>query len=174
MSATTQTIEARGGYLHAEVDPDSLIRLHKEELDTLFEALDPIAEGQLRGALAGKLLAVVGLDTLPEPVRGVLHLVANSAVSPWKGKYFEGDSGSNLWMGLELGRRFGHFKVSHAPSMQGRGELLLFNYDVPENPAPLRAIRGEARALGPGLYLARMNYLSGSGHSTLLYFTLES
>lgn len=172
MSATAQTLEKN--YLHTEIDPDSLIQLHQDELDTLFEALEPASADQLCGALEGKLLAVAGLDVLPEPLRGILHLVANSAVSPWKGKYFEAGRGANLWLGLDGGRHYGHFKTVLAPSMRGEGDVLQFNYDVMENPGLLRKIRGEARVLGPGLYLARMNYLTGSGHTTLLYFTLES
>ena len=48
------------------------------------------------------------------------------------------------------------------------------DYDVSENPLPVRAILGELRSLGPGLFLGRMHYRAGSARSCVLYFTLEA
>ena len=43
----------------------------------------------------------------------------------------------------------------------------------PENPALLRAIRGEVRVLDSRSFLARMNWQTATGFATVLYFTLR-
>jgi hypothetical protein len=73
-----------------------------------------------------------------------------------------------------LRRSFGHFRVAPGPALDGSGSCVRLDYDVPENPLPMRGILGEVRALGPGLFLGRMLYRAGSARTCLLYFTLEA
>ena len=85
-----------------------------------------------------------------------------------------GERGTNLWGIGPFRRSFAEFRVETAAALDGSGPCLRLDYDVPENPLPLRGILGELRALGPGLFLGRMHYRAGSGGACLLYFTLEA
>lgn len=155
-----------------------LFRYRQQELDELFASLGNINSsnnsGDLpQGVFRGRLFGIRGISALPRPLFRLLYRVLASFINPWKGKSFSGNEGANIWLSASGAVSFGHYHVA-----QGEGEdgqpLLTLNYQHPRNPALLRPIRGEARPLGNGVWLARMRWQGRHGLSTLLYFTLEN
>lgn len=174
MAATTLELQhaARGHSLDA-IDPNSLTRLTIRELDEMFAELDPAALGELQGHKRGRVMAVSGFDWVPGIARSTVLRFVNE-LPIWRGKNFEGEFGTNVWLlgGGQL--QFARYLVREAPALDGRGPVIRLDYDVAANPRPLRRIVGELRHLGPGLFLARMQYLWGDRVVKILYFTLES
>ncbi|MCW5829348.1 MAG: hypothetical protein KIT79_08535 [Deltaproteobacteria bacterium] len=152
-------------------DISSLAGLSLSELARIFAQLPSGSAGDLSGTYTGKVLATPGLDSLPETLRSALLSIVNSPVSPWRGKRFGDGTGSNVWLGGST--EFASFRIAQAEALDGTGPVIQFDYDVDGNPAPVRKILGEARPLGEGRYLARMNYRFDSGPVLILYFTLE-
>lgn len=173
MTATaTLQQHVRPSSLHA-VDARSLARMSMAELDALFGDLDVARLAELQGRKRGRVLAVSGLDWVPGVARGALFGLINE-LPIWRGKSFEGEFGANAWLLPGHHLQFARFLVREAPSVDGEGTVIRLDYDVAANPALLRRILGELRHLGPGLFLARMQYLWGDRVVKVLYFTLES
>ena len=150
---------------------ETLLDHDQGELADLFETL-PLPERTPEGAWHGTLMAITGLERLPRALRSGLARVLDTPVNPWRGKTFDGDQGSNLWL-PGLARRFAHYRVERRDSPVDGRPVLWLDYDQPDNPAPVRGIRGEARRLRTGLLLCRMNWQGRNGElHTLLYFTL--
>jgi hypothetical protein len=142
-----------------------IYRYSQRELDDLFATLPALDLQQLNGVYRGRLLAIAGLGILPRSLRAVLYRLLETIINPWRGKKFAAGKGSNIWF-LPSGKLgWGHYRVE--------AENQILNYDVSENPALLRPIRGEACQLNNDVALARMNYLTKSGCFRVLYFTLE-
>jgi hypothetical protein len=155
------------------IDPNSLTRLTIRELDELFADLDLASLGELQGHKRGRVMAMSGFDWVPGIARSTVLRFVNQ-LPIWRGKNFEGEFGTNAWL-LGGGRlQFARYLVREAPALDGRGMVIRLDYDVAANPRPLRRIVGELRHLGPGLFLARMQYLWGERVVKILYFTLES
>jgi hypothetical protein len=156
------------------VDARSLARRSRAELDALFASLTAPALSDLAGDLRGVQIDLAGLERLPRAVRSAVLASLRGPLGLWRGKRLAGARGTNLW-GIGPARRtFAQFRVAAAAALDGSGPCLQLDYDVPENPLPLRGILGECRTLGPGLFLGRMHYRVGSGRTCLLYFTLEA
>jgi len=149
-----------------------LLRYRREECDALFGVLPAPRESAVDGVWRGAVMAVSGLDGLPRMLAAALYSVLAQPVQPWRGKSFAGDSGANQWGGLP-GAAFGRYRVSLRDSPEDARPVLWLDYDVPENPSFLRAIRGEARALRDDVLLCRMHLLRGARTTRVLYFTLE-
>ena len=158
----------------AAVDARSLARRSRAELDALFASLPCPALLDLRGDLRGVQIDLAGLERLPRAVRAGVLATLRGPMGLWRGKRLMGARGTNLWGIGPLRRAFAAFQVAPADALDGSGPCLQLDYDVPENPLPLRGILGELRTLGPGLFLGRMHYRAGTGRTCLLYFTLEA
>src|SRR5690606_22795831 len=143
------------------------------ELDNLFGELDVASLAELQGRKRGRVLAASGLDWIPGVARSALFGLINE-LPIWRGKSFEGEFGANTWLLPGHRLQFARFLVREAPALRGQGTVIRLDYDVAANPAPLRKIVGELRHLGPGLFLARVQYLWGDRVVKILYFTLES
>lgn len=155
----------------APPDLADLLRQTRPELDALFALLPAPTAAEAAGHWHGTLMAVRGLGWLPRPlVHGLYRLLA-LPLNPWRGKSFGGETGANRWFTAH-GAAFGRFRVQASTSGVDGQPTLLLDYDLPENPAALRPIRGEARRLGDGLLLARMNWQGARGLHRVLYFTL--
>ncbi len=146
----------------------------REELDRIFASLKAPKVSSLNGAYKGTLLAVEGLRLLPLPVRFAMHWVLNVPFSPWKGKFFEKNRGGNMVLATDGSKQVGFFRVSRCAALDHSGAVIGLDYDVPENPVVMWAIKGELRALSEDRYLARMLYRTDSRVITVLYFTLET
>jgi hypothetical protein len=154
------------------VDARSLARRTRAELDALFTSLP--APSHLDGDLRGVQIDLSGLERLPRAARLAILGALRGPLGLWRGKRLAGDRGTNVWGIGPLQRTFAQFRVASAAAIDGTGPCLQLDYDVAENPLPLRGILGELRTLGPGLFLGRMHYRAGSGRTCLLYFTLEA
>lgn len=149
--------------------PAELLRYRQNELDALFELL-PAPEAAA-GVWRGTLMAITGFGWLPRPVAAVLYRILALPIDPWRGKSFDNGRGANRWFRLP-GAAFGEYRVSIGASAVDGKPAVQLDYDVPENFALLRGIRGEARVLGDDLLLCRMNWQGKAGLSRVLYFTL--
>jgi hypothetical protein len=156
------------------VDARSLARRSRADLDRLFAALPPPASGEVAGTMRGTVVDVIGLGRLPPGVRAGLLAALRGPIGVWRGKRFAGAQGTNVWGAGGFERLFAAFRVEVGPALDGSGSCVRLDYDVPENPLPVRAILGEVRSLGPGLLLGRMHYRAGSARACVLYFTLEA
>ena len=161
------------GHAEQAVDTRSLARLHRAEIDALFASL-PAPRAAIDGDLRGIQIDLAGLERLPRALRAAILATLRGPLGVWRGKRLVGDRGTNVWGIGSLRRTFAQYRVATADALDGSGPCLQLDYDVPENPLPLRGILGELRTLGPGLFLGRMHYRVGSGGTCLLYFTLEA
>jgi len=135
------------------------------QLAAVFAALPHPAEAP-RGELRGRAVALAGVQRLPGPARRALARALAALIAPvWRGKRIEAGGGTNLWLPPRL--PFARF----VPRRAEDGALLL-DYDVPENPGPLRGVVGELRPLAPGLQLGRMDLAVAGRRRTVLWFTL--
>lgn len=150
----------------------ALLHERQSELDELFALLPAPAPADARGTWRGRLFALHGMDWLPRPLAAGLYRALALPLNPWRGKEFGDLRGSNSWF-RPGGPGFGHFRIKVTDSAVDGLPVLLLDYDLPENPAPLRAIRGEARRLDAQRLLARMNWQGNAGLHRVLYFTLE-
>jgi hypothetical protein len=156
------------------VDARSLSRRSRVDLDALFASLPAPACAETFGDLRGVQIDLAGLERLPRALRASILAALRGPLGLWRGKRLVGERGTNLWGVGSLRRSFAEFRVETGAALDGSGPCLRLDYDVPENPLPLRGILGELRTLGPGLFLGRMHYRAGSGVACLLYFMLES
>ena len=135
-----------------------------------------VGADQIQRLLAGEHLAafaILGLGMLPRFVAsGFYRLMGAPILNPWRGKSFSNGAGANNWFGVK-GLAFGRYTVSNGVSEVDGLPALMLNYDVPENLALLRRIRGEARQLSDGVVLGRMNWKTRAGLYRVLYFTLR-
>lgn len=149
-----------------------LMRERQGELDQLFAQLPLPSRAQASGTWKGSLMALRGLGWLPRPLGQQVYRLLALPINPWQGKRLDRDSGDNCWLHPE-GLAFGHFRITQGPSPVDGQPALLLDYDVTENPALLRRIRGEARLFNEEVLLARMNWQTRNGQICLLYFTLS-
>ncbi len=161
-------------HLVPAVDARSLAHLSRVALDALFASLPAPAAGECEGELRGVQIDLAGLDRLPGRVRAALLAPLRGPLGLWRGKRLTADRGVNVWGVGPARRSFGRFRIAPAAALDGSGPCLQLDYDVPENPLPMRGILGEVRRLGPGMFLGRMLYRAGSGRTCVLYFTLEA
>ncbi len=153
-------------------DLDALREMDFDGLNHVFAGLPAPAPGTPEGFCRGEVLLARGLDALPAGLPQMFLNLINSPLSPWRGKCFDGETGVNVWF-TENGPTFAGYSIAHGHTLDSESEAVVLNYHVDQNPLPLRAIRGEVKALGPGLWLGRMSYLWRGEPEKLLYFTLE-
>lgn len=146
---------------------------HKQtELDELFDTLCCPEDAQLQGVTHGTLFAIKGFNALPRTAHAIVYRLLCTWINPWKGKKFDALQGANILFSKNGSTAFGYYHVAQMKDDKGRPFISL-NYDHERNIALLKCIRGEARLLREGTWLARMRLKSRKGLSTLLYFTLE-
>lgn len=151
---------------------DDLAALRPEALAQLYREARTPAVPELDGDLVGRMLAV---PVLPRWMFGPLRRFAAWTLFPWRGKSFRARDGAG---GDGINRVFGDrhrwfpFQTSVGPSRAGGFDAFQLDYDKPDNPRLVRAIRDEVREVAPGLYLG-LAYLTGRERPRLiLYFGL--
>lgn len=154
-----QTVRARRVQLYGWRDA---------ELAELFATLDDGVAPS--GHLEGRLMAITGLGWLPRWLSRLLYSLLGLPINPWRGKSFADSAGANRWFHVR-GPGYGRYRIERQAGPDGQPSIWL-NYNLPENLAPLRPIRGEARQIQPGLWLCRMLWAGKRGHATVLWFTL--
>jgi hypothetical protein len=153
---------------------DELLDLAPRELSELYRQHARVPElADVKGDLRGRMLAIPALTGLAAAIPRAL---ARSNSFPWRGKTF---SPRNTEEGEGINRvildRFHLFRFETfvGPSRAGSFDAVQLDYDLPENPFFIRAIKDEIRELSPGLYLGQA-YVMVSGKAHLgLYFGLS-
>ena len=111
-------------------------------------------------------------------MRGLIRAFASSQRFPWRGKSFahQDDARGGGMNRVVLDRfKLYRFETFVAPSRAGGFDAVQLDYDLPENPFFIRAIKDEVRQLRPGLFLGQA-YLQTSKAAEprlVLYFGLE-
>ena len=147
---------------------DDLVSKSKSELDELFRDGETPDEDAVEGVTRGRVLAGRG------PLRlGAARDVINNPLLPWKGKVFERGGGKNR---IEVGpikRQEFEFDTYTAPPLHDDGDdVLVLDYDLPENPPGIRQVVDELREIDTGLYLGTSNITVGD-ETFMFYFGLE-
>lgn len=153
---------------------DDLAALRPEALAQLYRAAVTPAVQSLDGDLVGRMLAV---PVLPRWLFGPLRRFAAWTLFPWRGKSFRardaarGD-GINRVFSDTHPRRWFRFQTSLGPSRAGAFDAFQLDYDNPDNPGFVRAIRDEVREVAPGLYLGLAYVMWRKQPRLVLYFGL--
>ncbi len=164
--------EARGG---RELTLDGLLALGADELGALYRGAKAPELAAIEGDLRGRMLAVVLLPGWAAPA---LRAFAGWGGFPWKGKSFRflgggAGEGINRVLSDRIGwLRWFRFTTALGPSRAGEFEAVQLDYDHPENPWFIRAIKDEIREVRPGLYLGQAYFQLRTGPRLVLYFAL--
>ncbi len=157
----------------ASISLDTLGALDAEELARLYQGARVPALSELDGDLRGRMLVWPSLRGLPV---SLLRAAAGQEGFPWRGKSFhwlgEGrGAGINRVLGDRT--RLFPFVTFVGPSRAGRFDAVQLDYDRPENPALIRAIKDEIREVSPGVYLGQAWLRMGGRERLVLWFGLE-
>lgn len=132
-------------------------------------AATPLAADDLVGDLTGTILAVAGIQRLPQGLRTPVTWTISTLAQPlWRGKRLTQTHGTNMFLSRHRPRTFGEFSRTVTP--EGHAAL---DYNQPRNPPPVRRITGELASVGPATLLGAMYLNVGNRRTTLMYFTLE-
>lgn len=150
----------------AAMKPDALAALYRRATTPPVPSLD--------GDLVGRMLAV---PVLPRWMFGLLRRFAAWTRFPWRGKTFRArDSlhgeGINRVFSDRNPRRWFRFETSLGPSRAGAFDAFQLDYDNPDNPRLVRAIKDEVRQVAPGLYLGLAYFMRRGQPRLVLYFGL--
>ncbi|MFB6283314.1 MAG: hypothetical protein ABEK59_05180 [Halobacteria archaeon] len=150
------------------VNSSELLEMDKAELDELFaEGETPTLE-EIEGDTDGTVLA--GRGGLRTEIG---REIANLPTLPWQGKSIEGGEGTNRFGYGPLSQQGFEFDTRITESLRGWGSVLVFDYDVPENPPGIRRIRDDLKKVDEGVFLGTSNIEVAGNHRFLLYFVLE-
>lgn len=167
----------------ATVDPATTLSVedlkHRTagELEAMYRELpEPEGVKQLEGKPKGEMLAITGLDW--KPVRDLLRIFGDSPVFPWLGKGFASrsevlGSGNNRLNLLGYKPEIFDFKTKLDHSVLDSRGCVLLDYDVEENPLPIRQIRDELREVSPGLWFGPAMVNIGDNYFTVLWFAVD-
>ncbi|HEU4408869.1 MAG TPA: hypothetical protein VFS43_26645 [Polyangiaceae bacterium] len=146
-------------------------------LGRLFSAgRTPRALAALDGHPRGRMLAVRGLDH--GPVAGALRALAGGAAFPWGGKSFASAGGAE-GTGVNRVRLGGRhalfpFRTRLGASVIDGAPAVVLDYDLPDNPAVIRAIHDEVRLVDEGLWLGPAMLKTARGPRLVLWFALDA
>jgi hypothetical protein len=153
---------------------DELLALDADRLARLYAGASVPELGRIQGDLKGRMLAWPGVHGR---AAGWLRAFASSDRFPWRGKSFQPHSatdgeGKNRILSERV--KLFRFTTFVARSRAGAFDAVQLDYDHPENPFFIRAIKDEIRELRPGLYLGQAWLRTGSKERLVLYFGLQS
>lgn len=150
---------------------DGLLKLDSDALLKLYRGARTPRLREISGDMIGKL--VIGCGIAPPIDRWLSDLLRET--NGWNGKTFRqqddrrGDGFNRMF---EETRHMFPFNTYIGRSRAGDFDALQLDYDVPENPFHIRAVKNEIRELSPGLYLGQA-YVRVLGRSRLAcYFSL--
>lgn len=155
------------------LDMEDLKRKTREELDEIYAEASAPSVQELEGKYDGTVLA----GDIPFLNNRTSVELANLAWLRWGGKKFEIvdealAEGTN-WFDLGVTEVDAYpFEGKVVPAQFDDGDCYVFDYDIPENTAPVRRIRDEVRKVRNGLYLGRV-YVDADEERFVTYFGLE-
>lgn len=160
-----------------ENDLETLAALDVETLGQLYAAgsVPPGLEA-LEGHPRGRMLAIRALDQGRRG--GALRRFSGWGRFPWEGKSFSGHGATGT--GINRIRLFGRrnwfpFRTSVRDSVVDGAPCIVLDYDLPENPAAIRAIHDELREIEPDLFLGPAMLKSRRGAPRfVLWFALDT
>jgi hypothetical protein len=153
---------------------DDLLALAPEVLRKLYEGATVPRLEAIHGDLRGRMLAWPGLG-MKGVVAGAVRAFASSSGFPWRGKSFTplaDGRGEGINRVASDRIRLFRFETFVGPSRAGAFDAVQLDYDLPENPFFIRAIKDEIRELRPGLYLGQAWLKTAKSESLVLYFGL--
>jgi hypothetical protein len=155
---------------------DELAALRCDALRELYVRAQTPALRQLDGDLRGRMLAVRGAGRI---LFAILRAFAAWRLFPWRGKSFAATSdargqGINRVFSDLRPRRWFRFETSIGPSRAGDFDAFQLDYDNPDNPFFIRAIKDEVREVAPGLYLGQAYVVLFGKPRLALYFGLST
>jgi hypothetical protein len=154
----------------ADLDCDALLALYRQGSTPAIATVAGVA-----GDLRGRMLAVRGAGGL---LFRMLRAFARWRHFPWRGKSFtplsatEGEGINRVFSDRKPSRWF-RFATRLEPSRAGAFDAFQLDYDNPDNPFFIRAIKDEIRAVSPGLYLGQAYVVIGGKPRLALYFGLQ-
>jgi hypothetical protein len=158
-----------------DLDLDRLAAMTVTELDDVYREASAPSLADLEGELRGRALAAVALDR--GPVATALRALASSPQFPWAGKAFRA-KGGEVGEGINRLRLLGKRKLFPFGTSLGESALdglpcVVFDYDRPPNPWPVRQLRDELRQAAPGVFLGPALWKARPRPRLLFYFGLE-
>jgi hypothetical protein len=153
---------------------DSLAGLGTEELLDLYRRARTPSVADVEGDLRGRMLAVRGAG----PFWAVrLRAFARWKRFPWRGKSFRSldggrGEGINRVFGDTRPRRWFRFETFVGRSRAGAFDAVQLDYDNPDNPFFIRAIKDEVREVSPGVFLGQAYLVTRRRTRLVLYFGL--
>ena len=155
---------------------DELARLSVIELGDLYRrASAPESLEALVGAPRGRMLTATGILDRPRLRKRVARL-ARSSWFPWRGKSLEAvdpERGSGVNRVRWLGDTY-RFDLRLDDSAIDGERCAVLDYDRPDNPFFIRAIRDELRELRPGLFLGPALLETRREPRLLLWFSIDA
>ena len=151
---------------------DGLLDLDCAALEALYENARVPRITDVRGDLRGRMLA---WPVLKPPVSTAVRAFAGSGVFPWRGKSFSPlseDRGEGKNRVVRDRFRMYRFETFVDRSRAGDFDCVQLDYDLPENPFFIRAIKDEIRELAPKLYLGQAYLQLKEKTHLVLYFGL--
>lgn len=166
-------VSARPSGLPVVHELDDLLDLEADDLSRLYVAARVPRLGTVSGDLRGRMLAIpsFGQSLVASACRGL----ARTSSFPWKGKTFTPlteSAGEGINRVFSDRFRLFRFTTFVGPSRAGDFDAVQLDYDHPENPFFIRAIKDEIRELSPGLWLGQAYLNVGRAPVLGLYFGL--
>jgi hypothetical protein len=175
MTATTthhETTTPQTGRADAKLTLDALLGLDCDALRALYDGARVPRITDVRGDLRGRMLA---WPALKPPVSRWVRAFAGSRVFPWRGKSFSPkgeDRGEGMNRVVRDRFRLYRFETFVDRSRAGDFDCVQLDYDLPENPFFIRAIKDEIREIAPKLYLGQAYLQRKDKTHLVLYFGL--
>lgn len=151
---------------------DDLLSFPIPTLERLYAEASVPTLTDIEGDLVGRMLEVCDL---PSRLKPLIRRWAGSKRFVWRGKSFRPLAPT---VGRGINRvvsdrvKWYPFLTHVGPSRAGDFDAVQLDYDLPENPFFIRAIKDEIRELRPGLFLGQA-YLNFETPYLALYFALE-
>lgn len=152
---------------------DELAALDPDSLQEFYERARVPAIPDVAGDLRGRMLAVV---VLPPSLFESVRKLAGREWFPWRGKSFspltqdKGEGWNRIFS--DRFKRY-RFETFVGPSRAGDFDAVQLDYDLPENPFFIRAIKDEIREVRDGLWLGQAYLNTGAEPRLVLYFALQ-
>ena len=153
-----------------------LLALDAPSLEELYTEASVPRLDAIHGDLRGRMLAVLPLRPSWD---AAVRVWAGSDSFPWRGKSFTPlghGRGRGINQAVRDSVRVFPFQTFVGPSRAGDFDCVQLDYDLPENPFFIRAIKDEIRKLSPELFLGQA-YLAARPRSDarlVLYFALSA
>ncbi len=168
--SSTRTVEPRTAATALTLD--ALLDLDVDTLASLYANARVPTLADVKGDLRGRMLATT---VLGGRAARAIRSFASSTTFPWRGKTFmpkDALRGDGINRVVRDRWHLYRFETFIGRSRAGDFDALQLDYDNPDNPFFIRAIKDEIRELSPGLWLGQAYVQLPHGANLVLYFGL--